>query len=43
MQLFTLEWYSLITSAMGSGLLSIAFIIRARKKADQLEETTNEQ
>ncbi|MHA2084851.1 MAG: DUF7347 domain-containing protein [Candidatus Thorarchaeota archaeon] len=42
-QLFTLEWFGLITSATGSGLLSIAFVIRAKKKADQLEETTNDQ
>ena len=43
MQLFTLEWIGLFRSAIGSGLLSIVFLIRAKRKADQLEETTNEQ
>ena len=42
MSLYTIEWYSLFTSASGSGILSAIFYNRARKKADRLEETTNE-
>jgi DNA-binding HxlR family transcriptional regulator len=41
--LFSLEWIGLIISAIGSTVLSIVFIIRARKKAHHLEDTTDEQ
>ncbi|TFH06412.1 MAG: ArsR family transcriptional regulator [Candidatus Thorarchaeota archaeon] len=40
--LFTLEWYSLISSAIGSAVLSLYFSIRAKKNANRLEEADNE-
>jgi len=42
MLLFTLQWYSLISSAIGSAILSFVLSIRAKKKADRLEELNNE-
>jgi len=42
MLLFTLEWYSLISSAIGSMVLSLAVSIRAKRKADHLEDQNNE-
>jgi predicted transcriptional regulator len=41
-QLFTNEWFGLVISSIGSLLLSTFFLIRAKKKANQLEETTDE-
>jgi DNA-binding transcriptional ArsR family regulator len=43
LQLFTLEWFGLLTSAIGSALLTIALVIRARRKAYHLEEIADEQ
>jgi hypothetical protein len=42
-QLFTLEWIGLITSAIGSALLTFALVVRARRKAHHLEEMSDEQ
>ena len=41
--LFTLEWIGLITSAIGSALVTTVLVIRARKKAHHLEEMSDEQ
>lgn len=41
--IFSLEWNELMTSAIATGLLSGVFFIRARRKANQLEETAREQ
>ncbi|MFW9890404.1 MAG: helix-turn-helix domain-containing protein [Candidatus Thorarchaeota archaeon] len=43
LQLFTLGWTGLITSSIGLMLLTIALAVRARKKAHQLEEMSDEQ
>jgi DNA-binding transcriptional ArsR family regulator len=43
MVLYTLEWYSLVSSAIGSAILAFVFSIRAKRKAERLEETNNEQ
>ncbi|MGY5853072.1 MAG: helix-turn-helix domain-containing protein [Candidatus Thorarchaeota archaeon] len=37
-QVFTLEWISLIISSITSGLLTSAFLIRAKRNANRLEE-----
>ena len=42
MILYSLEWYSLFTSASGSVVLSALFYNRAMKKAAQLEEMNRE-
>ena len=41
--LFSLEWVGIIGSAMISGLLGTTFLIRAKRKAEQLEELGYEQ
>ncbi|MFW9801678.1 MAG: winged helix-turn-helix domain-containing protein [Candidatus Thorarchaeota archaeon] len=43
LHLFTLEWIGLITSAIGSAVLTIALVVRARRKAHHLEEMSDEQ
>ena len=43
MVLLSLEWNGIISSAMVSGLLSITVLIRAKRKAEQLEELGHEQ
>jgi len=40
--MYSLEWFSLIVPAINSGLLTIGLLIRARRKAHQLEESANE-
>ena len=42
MLFFSLEWYELILATIVTGLLSLGFFIRAKKKADQLEEVAHE-
>lgn len=42
-QLFSLQWYGLITSSFGSAILASVFSIRAKRKADRLEEMKGEQ
>ncbi|MBN2228388.1 MAG: hypothetical protein JW779_02270 [Candidatus Thorarchaeota archaeon] len=42
MLLFTLEWYSIVSIAIGFALLVLALFIRAKREADRLEETNNE-
>jgi len=41
--LFSLEWVGIIGSAMVSGLLGTTFLIRAKRKTEQLEELGHEQ
>ena len=40
---FTLQWYGLISSAMGSAVLSLGLAFRAKRYADRMEEADNEQ
>ncbi len=42
MILYSMQWYSLLSIVVGSGLLSVLFYNRAKKKADRLEEMANE-
>ncbi len=42
MILFTPQWYGLISSTIGSMVLILALSIRAKRKADRLEERNNE-
>ena len=42
-QLFSQEWIGLVISSIGSTLLSILLLVRAKRKADQLEEVVDEQ
>jgi len=42
-QLFSQEWIGLAIASIGSTLLAILFLVRARRKAVQLEDITDEQ
>ena len=39
---FTLQWYGIISSVIGSLVLAIALFIRARRNAERLEDANNE-
>ncbi len=39
---FTIQWYGIVTSAIGSAVLALALSIRAKRNAERLEETNNE-
>ncbi|MHA2425717.1 MAG: winged helix-turn-helix domain-containing protein [Candidatus Thorarchaeota archaeon] len=41
--LYSIQWFSLISSSIGSALLTLALSIRAKRKADRLEEMNGEQ
>ncbi|MGY5879340.1 MAG: helix-turn-helix domain-containing protein [Candidatus Thorarchaeota archaeon] len=42
MLLFTLQWYGIISSAMGSAVLAFGLYLRAKRNAVRLEESNNE-
>lgn len=40
---YTLQWFGLVSSAIGSAILTIGLSIRAKRNADRLEEADDEQ